>query len=489
MLNDYLKSPRDVRLELAGRAKAERLRQNLTQEALAHAAGISLSTLRRFEKTGDIALASFVEIAFALRRMDGFDALFPEPPVHSLFEAAPRERKRARRPDASEVYLNARGERRFVGLLEERGGDILFEYDKRFLDSGIELSPFLLPLRPGVASDPKRTFDGLFGVFNDSLPDGWGLLLLDRLLRRSGLPLERITPLSRLSLVGSGGMGALEYEPVTPDPDPLPERIDLDGVAEEAWRTLNEDPLPVETLRTLMALNGSSCGARPKIMVRVSGDRRLIVPDAVAEPGCDPWLIKFPARHDDPAIGRMEYACSLAAKRAGIEMPETALFPGRDGAAYFGVRRFDREDGGKVHVHTACGLLHASHRYASLDYENLFRLGKSLTRNPEDVEKLVRLMAFNVRLGNQDDHSKNFSFLLDAKGRWRLAPAYDLTPSRGVGGEQTCMVNGKGRDITDKDMIAAASVVDVPARTVKAILEQVGEAVAALPAILAEVSG
>ena len=330
-----------------------------------------------------------------------------------------------------EVYLNARGERRFVGLLEERGGDILFEYDKRFLDSGIELSPFLLPLRPGVASDPKRTFDGLFGVFNDSLPDGWGLLLLDRLLRRSGLPLERITPLSRLSLVGSGGMGALEYEPVTPDPDPLPERIDLDGVAEEAWRTLNEDPLPVETLRTLMALNGSSCGARPKIMVRVSGDRRLIVPDAVAEPGCDPWLIKFPARHDDPAIGRMEYACSLAAKRAGIEMPETALFPGRDGAAYFGVRRFDREDGGKVHVHTACGLLHASHRYASLDYENLFRLGKSLTRNPEDVEKLVRLMAFNVRLGNQDDHSKNFSFLLDAKGRWRLAPAYDLTPSRG----------------------------------------------------------
>lgn len=107
-----------------------------------------------------------------------------------------------------EVYLNARGERRFVGLLEERGGDILFEYDKRFLDSGIELSPFLLPLRPGVASDPKRTFDGLFGVFNDSLPDGWGLLLLDRLLRRSGLPLERITPLSRLSLVGRGGMGA-----------------------------------------------------------------------------------------------------------------------------------------------------------------------------------------------------------------------------------------------------------------------------------------
>ena len=117
MLNDYLKSPRDVRLELAGRAKAERLRQNLTQEALAHAAGISLSTLRRFEKTGDIALASFVEIAFALRRMDGFDALFPEPPVHSLFEAAPRERKRARRPDASLSISECPGRKAVRGLI------------------------------------------------------------------------------------------------------------------------------------------------------------------------------------------------------------------------------------------------------------------------------------------------------------------------------------------------------------------------------------
>ena len=332
-----------------------------------------------------------------------------------------------------EVYLNARGERRFVGLLEERGGDILFEYDKRFLDSGIELSPFLLPLRPGVASDPKRTFDGLFGVFNDSLPDGWGLLLLDRLLRRSGLPLERITPLSRLSLVGRGGMGALEYEPVTPDPDPLPERIDLDDVAEEAWRTLNEDPVPVETLRTLMALNAPPAGARPKIMVpgvqRQAAHRARRRRRARLRSVAD----QVPSAHDDPAIGRMEYACSLAAKRAGDRDAGDSPSSRQGRAAYFGVRRFDREDGGKVHVHTACGLLHASHRYASLDYENLFRLGKSLTRNPEDVEKLVRLMAFNVRLGNQDDHSKNFSFLLDAKGRWRLAPAYDLNPLAGRG--------------------------------------------------------
>lgn len=383
------------------------------------------------------------------------------------------------------VFLHTRGERLPVGVLDEPDGEILFEYDREFLGSGIELSPFMLPLRAGVFADRKRTFDGLFGVFNDSLPDGWGLLLLDRLLLGRGIPLSRITPLSRLSLVGVDGMGALEYEPATELPERLPERIDLDGVAEEAWRTLNEEPRPVEALRTLMALNGASCGARPKILVRVSSDGRRIVPESSPDADCEPWLIKFPARHDSPSIGRQEYACSIAARRAGIEMPETRLFFGKD-TAYFGIRRFDRApDGGKVHVHTACGLVHASHRYPSLDYENLFRLGKTLTMNAEDVEKLVRLMIFNVRMGNQDDHSKNFSFMLTERG-WRFAPAYDLTPSRGVGGEQTCTVNGKGREITEKDFMAAAAIADVPPRTVRRIMEQVDDAVASFPKILEE---
>ncbi|MFR1532236.1 MAG: HipA domain-containing protein [Bilophila wadsworthia] len=216
-------------------------------------------------------------------------------------------------------------------------------------------------------------------------------------------------------------------------------------------------------------------------MVRVSGDRRLIVPDAVASLAAIRLTVS--ARHDD-RHRQDAIRLFLAAKRGSRCRRQPSSRQGR--GRLLGVRR------STARTAAACAYrlraAHASHRYASLDYENLFRLGKSLTRNPEDVEKLVRLMAFNVRLGNQDDHSKNFSFLLDAKGRWRLAPAYDLTPSRGVGGEQTCMVNGKGRDITDKDMIAAASVVDVPARTVKAILEQVGEAVAA-PRPSSEVSG
>ncbi|MFQ9868612.1 MAG: helix-turn-helix domain-containing protein [Bilophila wadsworthia] len=221
MLNDYLKSPRDVRLELAERAKAERLRQNLTQEALAHAAGISLSTLRRFEKTGDIALASFVEIAFALRRMDGFDALFPEPPVHSLLKPRPANASARGGPMRLEVYLNARGERRFVGLLEERSGDILFEYDKRFLDSGIELSPFLLPCGPGWRPIRNGHSTGCSASSTTACPTAGAA--------PAGPPAAAQRPaagtdhaLSRLSLVGSGGMGALEYEPVTRTPTRCP---------------------------------------------------------------------------------------------------------------------------------------------------------------------------------------------------------------------------------------------------------------------------
>ena len=193
-----------------------------------------------------------------------------------------------------EVYLNAWGERRFVGLLEERGGDILFEYDKRFLDSGIELSPFLLPLRPGVASDPKRTFDGLFGVFNDSLPNGWGLLCWTACCGAAACRWNGSRPVPALA-GGGAAAGALEYEPVTPDPDPLPERIDLDGVAEEAWRTLNEDRCPwrrcVHAHGPERLLRGGAAQDHGPGVRRQAAHRA----DAVAEPGCDPWLIKFPA--------------------------------------------------------------------------------------------------------------------------------------------------------------------------------------------------
>ena len=377
-----------------------------------------------------------------------------------------------------DVHIHAHGERRYVGKLAaqtNQGGAILFQYAPEFVDSGIPLSPFKLPLRPEVQEDPRRTFDGLFGVFNDSLPDGWGLLLMDRALRKRGSSLNICLPLQRLALVGTHGMGALEYTPATPQTGDVISVTELDTLAEESLKVLRDAPVDAHQLDKLIRLNGSSAGARPKILVNVTDDYRII-PHGTGELQGEPWIIKFRSAHELPDTGRKEYVYSIAAKKAGLEMPETHLFPSANTLGYFGVKRFDREQGVKVHVHTACGLLHASHREPSLTYESLLRLTLLLTKDMREVLKMVRLMVFNVRSGNKDDHSKNFSFLLDKKNQWCMAPVYDLTPSEGINGEQACMVNNKGRDITDKDLLAAAATVDVHAHTVRKIIQQVDEA-------------
>ena len=369
------------------------------------------------------------------------------------------------------VFLNMYGIRQEVGMLLQDKQRIFFEYSPDFLKSGIELSPFKLPLKTGVFEEKSHIFDGLFGLFNDSLPDGWGCLLLDRKLRKLGKSYAEITPLDRLSLIGANPMGALEYEPAAGDSD-LYGDIELDSLSGEVDRILDGEESLV--LDELLKLNGSSGGARPKIVACVSSDRKQIIHGGKSVPdGFTPWIIKFSEKHDPQSSGELEYRYSLAAKAAGITMPETHLFPLKDGRGCFGVQRFDRTPEGKVHIHTACGLLHASHRFASLDYENLLKLTWILTRNHADVVEMVRRMIFNIKSGNKDDHSKNFSFLLNSRYQWQLAPAYDLTPSAGINGEQTCMVNGKGCNITDADLIKTAATVNVSEVEAKALIDQI----------------
>ena len=369
------------------------------------------------------------------------------------------------------LFLNMYGIRQEVGMLLQDKQRIFFEYSPDFLKSGIELSPFKLPLKAGVFEEKSRVFDGLFGLFNDSLPDGWGCLLLDRKLRKLGKSYAGITPLDRLSLIGANPMGALEYEPAAGDSD-LYGDIELDSLSGEVDRILDGEESLV--LDELLKLNGSSGGARPKIVACVSSDRKQIIHGGKSLPdGFTPWIIKFSEKHDPQSSGELEYRYSLAAKAAGITMPETHLFPLKDGRGCFGVQRFDRTLKGKVHTHTACGLLHASHRFASLDYENLLKLTWILTRNHADVVEMVRRMIFNIKSGNKDDHSKNFSFLLNSRYQWQLAPAYDLTPSAGINGEQTCMVNGKGCNITDADLIKTAATANVSEVEAKALIDQI----------------
>jgi len=340
--------------------------------------------------------------------------------------------------------LNFGGDTIPVGRLAVRDGIVYFEYDRSFLETGLEISPLRLPLEPGLQSFDRNLFEGLPGVFNDSLPDGWGRLLFDRSMRAQGILPEELTPLDRLAHVGHSGIGALVYQPdYTAHEDAA--RLELDRIAAQVQEVL--DGTASDVLQELLALNGSSAGARPKALIGVDAARQNIVHGAAALPdGCTPWLVKFPNSTDGQDAGAIEYVYALMAKEAGIAMPETHLFPARNNnAGYFATQRFDRNGGKRLHVHTACGLLHSDFRTPSLDYEDLLALTGRLTGDIREVEKMFRLAVFNVMAHNRDDHAKNFSFLMNGNSEWSLSPAYDLTFSAGLNGEQSTMVAGEGK--------------------------------------------
>lgn len=341
-----------------------------------------------------------------------------------------------------EIFLEG-STRRKVGRLAAQGRRILFEYDQGFLASGLNISPFMLPAKPGTVAGDPGVFDGLFGVFNDSLPDGWGRLLLDRAVEKLGIARGQLTPLDRLALVGRDGMGALSYEPNKNKQDDATTVLKLDALAKDAAVVLAGEEGPV--IETLLRLNGASSGARPKIVAQVSADKKRIIHDPASLPdGYSHWMIKFPAMLDSSDIGPVEYAYSLMASDAGLEMPDTHLF-GAKKKRYFGIKRFDRDGDRRIHMHSLSGLLHADHRVASLDYNAFLKATHVLTKDVAQLEKAFRMACFNVLAHNRDDHAKNVSFLMDDDGRWVLAPAYDLTFSFGPGGEQSMTVMGEGK--------------------------------------------
>ena len=295
-------------------------------------------------------------------------------------------------------------------------------------------------------------FDGLFGVFADSLPDNWGRLLLDRLIRAHQQNPDELTILDRLAIVGSSGMGALTYRPEEHFSFE-PQGYDLDDLALQCQKILNTEYS--EKLDELYLLGGTSGGARPKIMTEIDGED---------------WIIKFPAHVDGQDAGGMEYEYALCAKACGIDMTEVRLFPSKKCKGYFGIKRFDRErivDGigtkvkagnkkKRIHMLTAAALLELDFEQPRLDYHSLMKLTKILTRDNEaDVREMFRRMCFNVFAHNRDDHSKNFTYLYDEmKKGWRLSPAYDLTFSNTYYGEHTTMVDGNGRNPGKKELLA-----------------------------------
>ena len=337
-----------------------------------------------------------------------------------------------------------------VGTLAQKDKKIYFEYDKAFLKTGIELSPYKLPLKAGLFRCDDDTFEGLWGLFADSLPDGWGRLLMDRHLLRLGVNPRALSPLDRLAYVGSHAMGALSYEPEHAVESEI-ESIVLDDLAKSSQEILEGSS--EKLLDELLSLNGSSAGARPKVLVQISDDLKQIVHGRTAlQKGFSHWMVKFASSMDSKEIGAIEYAYSLMAREAGLDMPKTALLEGKHGR-YFAVKRFDREGDKRIHMHSVAGLTHSDFRFPTLDYDDLLRLTLHLTKDVKELEKVFRLACFNLFSHNGDDHAKNFSFVMDEKGIWRFSPVYDVTFSYGPGGEHSTMYMGEGKNPTKEHLL------------------------------------
>lgn len=330
-----------------------------------------------------------------------------------------------------------------------------FEYSAEWLNGGFSISPFELPLRSGVFVAKPNPFEGGFGVFDDCLPDGWGLLILDRYLQQKGVNLRTLSFLDRLALVGSTGRGALEFRP---DNSVVPEEeyADFENLALEAERILDSDDYTGAGIEEFQYRGGSPGGARPKIFMRFKGKE---------------WLVKFRAKRDPKNIGVDEYRYSLLAKDCGVEMPETRLFEDK----YFGVERFDRTPKGKLHVVSMAGLIGADYRLPSIDYSHIFQVCAMLTHSVAELWKVYRLMVFNYLIDNKDDHAKNFAFIYRG-GDWHFAPAYDLLPSDGINGFRTTSINDKIQP-TQEDLFAVAVNAGLNKKEVINVFNEMGQLV------------
>ncbi len=354
--------------------------------------------------------------------------------------------------------LTVKYHERVVGTLSLTPDDRLcaFEYDSAWLSEGFSISPLELPLKTGLFIAKHQPFHGNFGIFEDSLPDGYGRYLLHKALLREGINDADLSALDRLSIVGNGGMGALTYHPET--------------IIVKENNTSNFDLLQEKALEVLKEKQDTDAG----LLLYNSGNSGGARPKAIFNDSKGHWLIKFRHYYDPVDIGQQELHYNEVAKRCGINVPDCMLTNSR----YFTTRRFDiAPNGERIHTATAGGLLCLSLTMPYLDYANLFALTGFLTQNAKEVEELFRRMVFNYLTNNKDDHCKNFSFTVSDNGKgkysWHLAPAYDLTLcTEGYNGEHATSVNGTGNP-TLKDMIAVGTKNKLSEHRCREIYEEV----------------
>lgn len=375
------------------------------------------------------------------------------------------------------------GRRVPVGRAEERDGNVVFRYEDEHLATFKEavgsLSPLTLPYDASPHPTPKKCPAGLPGFLAESLPDGYGLWLMDRAFQKSGVPREAVAPLDRLAFVGDRATGALSYEPVGDIPSVRRAALPVTELGSAAQSFLEEKE--TDLFAELVCV-GSAGGSRLKAQLRFGNDftRATLVP----KEGMTAWLVKFtapdfPLGHEE---GLFEAAALVVSEKAGIRTPAWKLFEapqgrGRPKAPYWlGMERFDRTPAGRVHYVSAAGLLNANFREPVFDYFDLMRLTYRLTQSQAEMEELFRRAVLSYFLRNEDDHGKNFGFLLHDDGRWTLSPSFDITYAPGPYGEHAMSFGGNGRRITRNVLERMSDLMTTPVERLEEIVRQTASA-------------
>jgi serine/threonine-protein kinase HipA len=398
---------------------------------------------------------------------------------------------------------------RTIGAVSLDSGQDLaaFEYASEFVDSGIQLSPLHMPLARRIYTFPglsRATFQGLPGLLADSLPDRFGHTLIDAWLATQGRSSISFSAVERLCYVGARGMGALEFKPVQGPQERKATTVSVDALVQLAaevlshrnnLRTYFQDAEQGQALRDILSVGTSAGGARAKAVIAWNRRTNEVRSGQVsAGRGFDYWLLKFDGvagnrdkeLEDPQGYGAIEYAYYLMATAAGISMSPCRLLE-ENGRRHFMTRRFDRLAGGaKLHMQSLGAMAHFDFNQAGAhSYEQALLLIRQLKLPIASLEEQFRRMAFNIISRNQNDHVKHIAFLMNQRGQWSLAPAFDVTYSYNPSGSWTAThqmsMNGKRDGFTQRDFLLCARVAGLPRSRVLAILEQVHTAVRRWP--------
>ena len=351
-----------------------------------------------------------------------------------------------------DVYYNGWDENWCLGQLASNGRQTVFQYSPEAIQRNIEFSPRYLPLQLDAFTNfPTFQFQ-LPGLFADSLPDGWGLLLMDRFFKKEfGKNPDQVNPLERLTCLGEQTMGAFTYLPTSQITMEVKE-MNLVEIAEqmEAVQTGQD----VNVLETLVLMGGSPQGARPKAQVyynSLNGQMSNCPID-----GGEPWLVKFNAQSENIEVCAIEKFYLDTAELCGLSVPNSKLFYISPNVAAIGMKRFDRLNGMRIPMHSLAGALHANFRIPNCSYGLYLRMTRFMTKSEKEVEKAFSYCVFNVCMNNRDDHTKNFSYLMRKDGAWELSPAYDLTFNTGLNGYHQMDVEGEAYRINRQHLLNLA---------------------------------